>query len=76
MAKGSKKNKQTKKSSVAGENVGVTVEVPIATKIKVTDLKSLSESEQQEILKKVADSSVGFIILNAPFKVRPAESAP
>ena len=53
--------------------VGVVVPVPQDAKIKVTDLKSLNEKELDEVLSKAKKSKVGFVILNAPFKVRPGE---
>jgi hypothetical protein len=53
--------------------VAVTVPVPQDTKIRVTDLKSLSNEEINDLLNKAKTAKVGFVILNAPFKVRPVE---
>lgn len=86
MAQGRKKRGSTKKSSTsqssqiesqvaqqAGENIGVTVEVPPTSKLEVSSLANLSDQELQELLEKAKKSRVGFVILNAPFKVSPVE---
>jgi hypothetical protein len=39
----------------------------------VTDLRSLSDQEVNELLEKAKTSRVTFVIHNAPFKVRPVE---
>ena len=41
---------------------------------EIHDLKSLSAKEVSDVLKKAKTSKVGFVILNAPFKVRPVET--
>jgi hypothetical protein len=51
----------------------VSVPVPHGTSTKIHDLKSLSDKEVGDLLKKAKTSKVGFVILNAPFKVRPVE---
>jgi hypothetical protein len=53
--------------------VEVVVPVPQKTKITVSDLKGLSAKELEDVLSKAKKSKVGFVILNAPFKVRPVE---
>jgi hypothetical protein len=53
--------------------VEVVVPVPQETKIRVTDLKGLSPKQLEEVLSEAKKSKVGFVILNAPFKVRPVE---
>jgi hypothetical protein len=42
-------------------------------KVTVHHLKSLSDKELSGVLKKAKTAKVGFVILNAPFKVRSAE---
>ena len=84
MAQARKKGGRTKKASKssriqsqvaqqADENIGVTVEVPPTSKLEVSNLANLSEQELHELLEKAKKSRVGFIILNAPFKVSPVE---
>lgn len=56
------------------EKLGVTVEVPPTSNLEVvSDLKNLTDDELSELLAKAKKSRVGFVILNAPFKVRPVE---
>jgi hypothetical protein len=47
----------------------VSVPIPHNTSIRVTDLKSLSEKDLNELLEKAKTSQVGYVILNAPFKL-------
>jgi hypothetical protein len=49
------------------------VEVRAPISIRVTDLKGLSDKQVSDLLKKAKTAKVGFVILNAPFKVRPVE---
>ena len=63
-----KKRKKAKAASGESE-VGVTIPVPQGAKIKVTNLKDLSADELADALKEAKTASVGFVILNAPFKV-------
>ena len=56
-----------------GSNVQVVVPVPQNTKITVTDLKSLTVEDVNQILEKAKTAQIGFVILNAPFKLRPIE---
>ena len=49
----------------------ITVSVPQDTNIKVSNLKGKSEKEVAALLEKAKQCKVGFIILNAPFKVQP-----
>jgi hypothetical protein len=51
----------------------VSVPVPQDTNIKVTSLKGKSAQEIAALLEKAKQSKVGFIILNAPFKVQPVK---
>jgi hypothetical protein len=55
-------------------NVQVTVPVTAST-IKVADLKNpqLSEKDINDLLQQAKTAKVGFVILNAPFKVRTLE---
>jgi hypothetical protein len=53
--------------------VEVTVEVPQNMSITVTDMQSLTDEEINNLLEKAKTARVRFVILNAPFKVRPAE---
>jgi hypothetical protein len=64
--------KAKRRTSRKTHDVGVAV--PQGTAVKVHDLSSLSDKEIEEVLKKAKTSKVGFVILNAPFKVRPVES--
>jgi len=84
MAQARKKKDRAKKAGKGGriqsqvaqqsdENLGVTVEVPQTSKLEVSDLKNLTEKELEELLKKAKKSRVGFVILNAPFKVSRVE---
>ena len=52
-------------------NVEVRVPVPEDTSVRVTDLKKLSDKDLTDLIKKAKTAKVGFVILNAPFKVRP-----
>ena len=54
-------------------DVRISVPVPQASSITVNNLKSLSEKDFNDLLEKPKTARVGFIILNAPFKVRPTE---
>ena len=51
----------------------VSVPVPQDTKITVTKLSGKTAAEIQAVLEKAKTSKVGFVILNAPFKVRSAK---
>jgi hypothetical protein len=62
-----------KRARAEPRNLEVRVPVPQNTSIRVTDLKSLSDRQIDDILKKAKTAKVGFVILNAPFKVRPVE---
>jgi hypothetical protein len=57
----------------AATNVEISVPVPQNTSLKVTDLKNLSDLEINDLIKRAKSARVGFVILNAPFKVRPDE---
>src|ERR1700730_5557101 len=46
------------------------ISIPHGTSTEIHDLKSLSAKEVSDVLKKAKTSKVGFVILNAPFKVR------
>lgn len=48
----------------------VTVSVPAASELSIKDLSKLSDTEFDEIVQKAKKSTVRYIILNAPFKVR------
>ena len=52
----------------------VSVPIPHGTSTQIHDLKSLSAKEVSDVLKKAKTSKVGFVILNAPFKVRSVET--
>jgi len=52
----------------------VTVAVPQATDVQITDLSGKSDAEIDQLLKQRASARIKFIILNAPFKVRPLGS--
>jgi hypothetical protein len=41
--------------------------------VRVAHLKGLSDKQVSDLLKKAKTAKVGFVILNAPFKVRPVE---
>ena len=56
-----------------GSDVQVGVPVPQNASIRVSDLKSLSTKEVKDLLEKAKTAKVGFVILNAPFKVRQVE---
>jgi hypothetical protein len=56
-----------------GSDLQVTVPVPQGYSISVKDLKTLDEKALNELLDQAKKAQVGFIILNAPFKVRPVE---
>jgi hypothetical protein len=58
----------------SGKEKDVCVKVPADAKIETIDLKNKSAKEIEAYLKKAADSGVGFIILNAPFRVPAARS--
>lgn len=47
----------------------VSVPVPAGANIRVADLQKLSDEDLKRIIKKAKHSRVGFVILNAPFKV-------
>jgi hypothetical protein len=48
----------------------VSVPIPHNTAITVKNLRDLDEEELREFLEKAKTSKVGFVILNAPFKVQ------
>jgi hypothetical protein len=58
--------------TVPGE-AQVSVPVPQDTNIKITSLKGKSDKEIADLLAKAKQSKVGYVILNAPFKVRPVK---
>ena len=65
---------QSQVAQQSEEKLGVTVEVPPTSNLEVvSDLKNLTDDELSELLAKAKESRVGFVILNAPFKVRPVE---
>ena len=65
---------QSQVTQQSEEKLGVTVEVPPTSNLEVvSDLKNLTDDELSELLAKAKKSRVGFVILNAPFKVRPVE---
>jgi hypothetical protein len=66
--------KRAKRAKESKPNVAVSVPVPQDHTITVTDLKSLNDEELKKALEKAKTAKVGFVILNAPFKVRPVES--
>jgi hypothetical protein len=57
-----------------GKEKDVCVKVPADAKIQTIDLKGKTAQEIEDYLKKAADSGIGFIILNAPFRVPSARS--
>jgi hypothetical protein len=57
----------------ARRKVEVRVPIPQNTSVRVRELKSLSNKQISDLLKKAKTAKVGFVILNAPFKVRPVE---
>ena len=61
------------KNSTGTGSAQVSVSVPQEANIKVTNLKGKSDQEVAALLAKVKQSRVGFIILNAPFKVQPVK---
>ena len=44
--------------------------MPAASELSIKDLSKLSDTEFDEIVQKAKNSTVRYIILNAPFKVR------
>ncbi len=74
MAQGTRKAKRPAATrQTPGSDVQIGVSVPQNTSITVSDLKNLDERAFNELIDKVKAAKVGFIILNAPFKVRTAE---
>jgi hypothetical protein len=53
------------------------INVPEGAEIRIVDLseKKYSDKELEDLIKQAAKSGVGFVILNAPFKVPSAKSA-
>ncbi len=66
-----------KKKRDKGGEEEVCVSVPAGTHVKTEPLqklgKKLSTKELAALIKKASEAKVGFVILNAPFKVRSAE---
>ena len=74
MAQGPRRGKRaaaTRPSQSPDLQIGVPV--PQNASITVTDLKTLNDRELSDILEKAKTAKVKFIILNAPFKVRPVQ---
>lgn len=71
--RGARKPAQRKQAQ--SSDVLINVPVPQNVPITVMDLKSLSERELNDVLEKAKTAQVGFIILNAPFKIPRAELA-
>jgi hypothetical protein len=61
---------EAKEPTTTGE-AQVSVPVPQDTNIKVTSLKGKTDKEIEALLEKAKRAKVGFIIVNAPFKVQP-----
>jgi GTPase involved in cell partitioning and DNA repair len=73
MAKAARAKRGRRARGAGATNVDISVPVPQDTSIKVTDLKNLSDQEINDLIKKAKSAKVGFVIVNAPFKVRPDE---
>jgi len=59
----------TKARPVPSSNLQINIPVP-QDMITVTDLQSLSVKELNDLLERAKTARIGFVILNAPFKVR------
>jgi len=69
MAKKAAAPRKRKMAADPPATASISVHVPHDTSIRVSDLKNCTDQEMRELLDKAAKSKVGFIILNAPFKV-------
>ena len=65
--------KKAKKKTARPKTKHVRVPVPHGASTRMHDLKGLSDSDLDDVIRRAKTAKVGFVILNAPFKVRQVE---